>query len=101
MMLLRARDNNIQSFAYTWLHKGNQNEFPMISYPYILKILMSYPYTSYFYIFVHISLYIIYLYIFISYILYYMSSLYIYIYISYPYILYLNEYPYYNIIIKL
>ena len=27
MMLLRARDNNIQSFAYTWLHKGNQNEF--------------------------------------------------------------------------
>ena len=28
MMLLRARDNNIQSFAYTWLHKGNQNELP-------------------------------------------------------------------------
>ena len=27
MMLLRARDNNIQSFAYTWLHKGNQNVF--------------------------------------------------------------------------
>ena len=27
MMLLHARDNNIQSFAYTWLHKGNQNEF--------------------------------------------------------------------------
>ena len=27
MMLLRARDNNIQSFAYTWLHKENQNEF--------------------------------------------------------------------------
>ena len=27
MMLLRARDSNIQSFAYTWLHKGNQNEF--------------------------------------------------------------------------
>ena len=27
MMLLRARDNNIQSFAYIWLHKGNQNEF--------------------------------------------------------------------------
>ena len=27
MMLLRARYNNIQSFAYTWLHKGNQNEF--------------------------------------------------------------------------
>ena len=26
-MLLRAKDNNIQSFAYTWLHKGNQNEF--------------------------------------------------------------------------
>ena len=26
MMLLRARDNNIQGFAYTWLHKGNQNE---------------------------------------------------------------------------
>ena len=26
-MLLRARDNNIQSFAYIWLHKGNQNEF--------------------------------------------------------------------------
>ena len=28
MMLLRARDNNIQSFAYIWLHKENQNEFP-------------------------------------------------------------------------
>ena len=27
MILLRARDNNIQSFAYIWLHKGNQNEF--------------------------------------------------------------------------
>ena len=27
MMLLRARDNNIQSFAYIWLHKENQNEF--------------------------------------------------------------------------
>ena len=27
MMLLRARDNNIQSFAYTWLYRGNQNEF--------------------------------------------------------------------------
>ena len=27
MMLLRARANNIQSFAYIWLHKGNQNEF--------------------------------------------------------------------------
>ena len=27
MMLLRARDNNIQSFAYIWLHKGNQNDF--------------------------------------------------------------------------
>ena len=27
MMLIRAKDNNIQSFAYTWLHKGNQNEF--------------------------------------------------------------------------
>ena len=27
MMLLRARDNNIQSFAYVWLHKGNQNKF--------------------------------------------------------------------------
>ena len=29
MMLLRARDNNtgIQSFADTWLYKGNQNEF--------------------------------------------------------------------------
>ena len=27
MMLLRARDNNIQSFAYTRLHEGNQNEF--------------------------------------------------------------------------
>ena len=26
-MLLRARDNNIQSFACIWLHKGNQNEF--------------------------------------------------------------------------
>ena len=27
MILLRARDNNIQSFAYIWLHKGNQNKF--------------------------------------------------------------------------
>ena len=27
MMLLRARDNNNQSFAYIWLHKANQNEF--------------------------------------------------------------------------
>ena len=27
MMLLRARDNNVQSFAYIWLHKGNQNKF--------------------------------------------------------------------------
>ena len=27
IMMLHARDNNIQSFAYTWLHKGNQNEF--------------------------------------------------------------------------
>ena len=27
MKLLRDRDNNIHSFAYTWLHKGNQNEF--------------------------------------------------------------------------
>ena len=27
MMLLRARDSNIQSFAYIWLDKGNQNEF--------------------------------------------------------------------------
>ena len=27
MMILRARDNNIQSFAYIWLHKGNQNKF--------------------------------------------------------------------------
>ena len=27
MMLLRARVNNIQSFAYIWFHKGNQNEF--------------------------------------------------------------------------
>ena len=26
MMLLRARDNNIQSFGYIWLHKGNQNK---------------------------------------------------------------------------
>ena len=26
-MLLRAKDNNIQSFAYTWLHKESQNEF--------------------------------------------------------------------------
>ena len=24
---IRVRDNNIQSFAYIWLHKGNQNEF--------------------------------------------------------------------------
>ena len=27
MMLLRARDNNIQSFAFIWLDKGNQNKF--------------------------------------------------------------------------
>ena len=27
MMLLRARDNNTQSFPYIWLHKENQNEF--------------------------------------------------------------------------
>ena len=27
MMLLRARDNNIQSFTFIWLDKGNQNEF--------------------------------------------------------------------------
>ena len=27
MMLLRARDNNIQSFAHIWLNEGNQNEF--------------------------------------------------------------------------
>ena len=27
MMLLRARDDNIQSFAYIWLNKENQNEF--------------------------------------------------------------------------
>ena len=27
MMLLRARDINIQSFAFIWLDKGNQNEF--------------------------------------------------------------------------
>ena len=27
MMLLCARDNNIQSFASFWLNKGNQNEF--------------------------------------------------------------------------
>ena len=27
MMLFRARDDNIQSYAYTWLHKGNQSEF--------------------------------------------------------------------------
>ena len=26
-MLLRARDNNIQSFASIWLNKGIQNEF--------------------------------------------------------------------------
>ena len=26
-MLLHAKDNNIQSFTYIWLHKGNQNEF--------------------------------------------------------------------------
>ena len=26
MMLLRARDNNIQTFAYIWLDKENQNE---------------------------------------------------------------------------
>ena len=43
MMLLRARDNNIQSSAYTtWLHKGNQNEFfkhPKIKlYPFVYVI---------------------------------------------------------------
>ena len=27
MMLLRATDNNIQSFAFIWLDKGNQNKF--------------------------------------------------------------------------
>ena len=27
MMLLRARDSNIQSFACIWLNIGNQNEF--------------------------------------------------------------------------
>ena len=27
MMLLLVRDNNIQSFAYIWLYKENQNEF--------------------------------------------------------------------------
>ena len=27
MMLFRARDNNVQSFAHIWLYKGNQNEF--------------------------------------------------------------------------
>ena len=27
VMLLRARDNDIQNFAYIWLHKGNQNQF--------------------------------------------------------------------------
>ena len=27
MMLLRARENNIQSIAFIWLDKGNQNEF--------------------------------------------------------------------------
>ena len=27
MVLLHARDNNIQSFACIWLYKGNQNEF--------------------------------------------------------------------------
>ena len=27
MMLLHARDNNIQSFAYIWLYKENQYEF--------------------------------------------------------------------------
>ena len=27
MMLIRARDNNIQSFAFIWLDTGNQNEF--------------------------------------------------------------------------
>ena len=27
MMLLCARDNNIQSIAFIWLNKGNQNEF--------------------------------------------------------------------------
>ena len=27
MMLLRTRDNNIQSFAFIWFDKGNQNEF--------------------------------------------------------------------------
>ena len=27
MMLLRARDNNIQSFASIWFDEGKQNEF--------------------------------------------------------------------------
>ena len=36
-MLLRARDNNIQSFAYIWLHKGNQNEF--LKHPKIKKLI--------------------------------------------------------------
>ena len=35
MMLLHARDNNIQSFAYIWLHKRNQNEF--LKHPKIKK----------------------------------------------------------------
>ena len=26
MMLLRAKDNNIQSFAFIWLYKRNQNK---------------------------------------------------------------------------
>ena len=39
MMLLRARDNNIQSFAYTWLYKGNQNEFLKNIYIYIFVVV--------------------------------------------------------------
>ena len=42
MMLLRARDNNFQSFAYTWLHKGNQNEFlnhPKTNFIYKFRML--------------------------------------------------------------
>ena len=37
MMLLRARDSNIQSFACIWLNKGNQYKF--LTHPKIIKWL--------------------------------------------------------------
>ena len=41
MMLLRARDSNIQSFACIWLNKGNQNEF--LTHP---KITQNFEYIN-------------------------------------------------------